>query len=138
MEAQEKKVPCFLHPRQLEVAGHLTRAREETFGVPQQSHGVTIAEELQDRTGVKEDITLHLIMMKGAHQDMVPVEAEHHQVEETELLRVQVVVHLEDELLEEGLLVVVEEIEHLKIEEVETGEHLVVNMVTPLPCMMNK
>ena len=71
-------------------------------------------------------------MMKGALRDTVLVEEEHHQVEEIELHKVQEVGHLEAGHLGE------EEIEHLKIEEVETGEHLVVSMVTPLPCMMNK
>merc|ERR1712198_363992 len=110
MEAQEEKVLCFLHPRQLEVDGQLTRVREVISGALRLNLGVITAEEPQDR--VKEDITLHLIMMKGALQDMAQVEEEHHQVEEIELLKVQEVAHLE-------------------------AGHLVVIMVTPLLCMMN-
>merc|ERR1711973_613843 len=100
------------------------RVREVISGALRPNLGVITAEEPQDR--VKEDITLHLIMMKGALQDMAQVEEEHHQVEEIELLKV----------LEAGHLVE-EETEHLKIEEVEREEHLVVIMVTPLLCMMN-
>merc|ERR1712198_587994 len=107
-EAQEEKVLCFLHPRQLEVDGQLTRVREVISGALRPNLGVITAEEPQDR--VKEDTTLHLIMTKGALQDMAQVEEEHHQVEEIELL---------------------------KIEEVEREEHLVVIMVTPLLCTMN-
>merc|ERR1711973_1023661 len=98
------------------------RVREVISGALRPNLGVITAEEPQDR--VKEDITLHLIMMKGALQDMAQVEEEHH-------LKVQEVAHLEAGHLVE------EETEHLKIEEVEREEHLVVIMVTPLLCMMN-
>lgn len=52
MEAQEEKVLCFLHPRQLEVDGQLTRVREVISGALRPNLGVITAEEPQDR--VKE------------------------------------------------------------------------------------